>query len=784
MADATAERPNKRLSDGYRGGNRGSSVMVSRGYAISVMVVAGLLGACGAKEPDASQSGSRTKNAALAATCASGGECKIGDTGPGGGVVFFDAGSGMRWGRYLEAARTNLADNVSWCDKKEGIFGSGAMTSGGETVNARATKAMGKGFENTSAIATRCSSGAARRAWDLVSGGKDDWFLPSMEEARAMVDQRVLLGLPSNPSYWTSTEDSPTAAIFTRMTSGGRSAKDNAYLMSARAIRAFRPTVVPGTAATIMPTTPPAPTTPATTVAPANGKPLVVKALPGNTCEKPGDYYYETTGKDAGSCVLGMAEVTEGQPCPSGYGADFVATGIRYCFRLAENLASAQTTIARSTTMSTTMIPRTTIPQTTIPQTTIPQTTIPQTTIPQTTIPQTATTTALTSTSAVATGVRCTATACRIGDTGPNGGLVFITPSTPGNASGLFFEAQVSSFRYNTVFGCGNLVLPNTGAAIGDGLKNTAQILHICGGSALVPDQFMSQQAALNDPSKAWFLPSSGELLEMNKHLKMLKGQNPFNYGEFWSSTASGDGFLAINLAGQLSPRRRNAGYDFALVAAFKPDLSIAVIADTARTYGIGDIGPAGGRVFITPSTPGNTTGNYFEVAPSNWSGTELGDQMGPNFVANNKQVAWSCPDYQSTSLAGTLTAIGTGQANTRLINERCASYSGAAMFATREAVNYRGGNRSDWFVPSKDELYRILIEIEKTTPNMIRRTPPPAYSIACAWSSSEANATVAWGGNQYQIPNAIYATLKSISTNCVLPVRMFLPTETPGNKG
>lgn len=383
---------------------------------------------------------------------------------------------------------------------------------------------------------------------------------------------------------------------------------------------------------------------------------------------------------------------------------------------------------------------------------------------------------------AVATGVKCTATSCRIGDTGPSGGLVFITPSTPGNVSGLFFEAEAGNFEYNRVFGCGSNALPDTRAAIGDGLKNTAQILYICGRSSLVQGAY-PQRTELNNPSKAWFLPSSGELVEMNKNLKMLKGQSPWNYGEFWSSTASGDGFLAINLGGKLYPRIRDAGYDFTLIAAFKSDLSVAVIPDIARTYAIGDIGPAGGRVFITPSTPGNTTGKYFEVAPSNWSGTELGDQMAPNFVANNKQVAWSCPDYQSAALPGTLTAIGAGQANTKLINEKCASYSGVAMFATREAVNYRGGNRSDWFVPSKDELYRILIEIDKATPNMIHRNPNGgAYSITCAWASSEASATVAWGGNQLQIPNAIYATLKSISSNCVLPVRMFLPNERPGN--
>ncbi|MCX6532985.1 MAG: hypothetical protein NTW34_02145, partial [Actinobacteria bacterium] len=49
----------------------------------------------------------------VALTCANGGVCAVGDTGPGGGIVFYDAGSVQSWGRYLEAACAGWQNN---CD--------------------------------------------------------------------------------------------------------------------------------------------------------------------------------------------------------------------------------------------------------------------------------------------------------------------------------------------------------------------------------------------------------------------------------------------------------------------------------------------------------------------------------------------------------------------------------------------------------------------------------------------------------------------------------------------
>jgi hypothetical protein len=50
---------------------------------------------------------------AQARTCAAGGPCRIGDMGPGGGIVFYDAGSIQPWGRYLEAAPPGWINRMS-----------------------------------------------------------------------------------------------------------------------------------------------------------------------------------------------------------------------------------------------------------------------------------------------------------------------------------------------------------------------------------------------------------------------------------------------------------------------------------------------------------------------------------------------------------------------------------------------------------------------------------------------------------------------------------------------
>jgi hypothetical protein len=98
-------------------------------------------------------------------------------------------------------------------------------------------------------------------------------------------------------------------------------------------------------------------------------------------------------------------------------------------------------------------------------------------------------------------------------------------------------------------------------------------------------------------------------------------------------------------------------------------------------TYSVGDIGPGCGTVFYVDMA--RAAGSQF------W---EVGSDLG------NTQ--WGCI---GTDVAGTGTAIGTGEANTAAIIVSCPTLGIAARVASARAGGY-----SDWFLPSQDELNQL----------------------------------------------------------------------------
>ena len=98
--------------------------------------------------------------------------------------------------------------------------------------------------------------------------------------------------------------------------------------------------------------------------------------------------------------------------------------------------------------------------------------------------------------------------------------------------------------------------------------------------------------------------------------------------------------------------------------------------------------------------------------------------------------IRWALPANQSTSVPGTLTALGTGSANTRLI---IAQNGAGTTYAAGLARAYDGGGFTDWYLPSKDELNK-LYDLMVLGFGGFGGTGLLGY-----WSSSEVDAVRAW---------------------------------------
>lgn len=170
----------------------------------------------------------------VAATCTAGGTCQVGDTGPGGGTVFYVASSPQSWGQYLEVAPSNWSGGT---DPRQAWSGNTSTSVAGATGTG-----IGAGRANTAAIiADNSTAGrAATSAAAYTGGSKSDWYLPSEGELMAL--SRSGLGQPYlNPGYWSSTQSQPTKAVMVTMSNTAVTDWTKSTTRYVRPIRAFSP---------------------------------------------------------------------------------------------------------------------------------------------------------------------------------------------------------------------------------------------------------------------------------------------------------------------------------------------------------------------------------------------------------------------------------------------------------------------------------------------------------------------------------------------------------------
>jgi hypothetical protein len=106
--------------------------------------------------------------------------CKIGDTGPGGGVVFYVDETNPRGRKYKEIAPP-LAFKERWAPSSFLNFVGCAV----QDLPNLSISELNMGARNTSVITKACTARQAPAAWaarEYKSNGKNDWFLPSLQD--------------------------------------------------------------------------------------------------------------------------------------------------------------------------------------------------------------------------------------------------------------------------------------------------------------------------------------------------------------------------------------------------------------------------------------------------------------------------------------------------------------------------------------------------------------------------------------------------------------------------
>ena len=416
-----------------------------------------------------------------AATCATGGVCALGDTGPGGGIVFYVQASGTfacgatlaSTCKYLEAAPTS--GTSAWTDASYAWSGN---TTGEIGVNARGT-AVGSGYKNTVAMVAQSST--ANRAGTIARAYRgpnnlSDWYLPSKDELNQLYINRSTVGGFASNSYWSSSEVYSLETWYQNFSGGTQfnQAKYQPYYV--RPVRAFTSTIA-----------------------------LQSQSIAIDSGSFVSSYRMAATAPTVTSTALGSGAKTYSSSSPtvcsvnasSGVVA-FVAAGT--C-RLSVSIAADSSYLsASSSQISFSLV-------------------------------------------------------YQVGDTGPGGGKIFMTPSAGANTTTKYFESAVSGWNGSATdtlapwCSITNQQLGSSGAApqlltIGSGSANTNAMVaagKCTSGAGNVARAYSG--GGLYD----WYLPSLGELQEMYSQRTMIGGFNLMtevgnsrSTHAYWSSSEDG----------------------------------------------------------------------------------------------------------------------------------------------------------------------------------------------------------------------------------------------------
>jgi hypothetical protein len=327
---------------------------------------------------------------------------------------------------------------------------------------------------------------------------------------------------------------------------------------------------------------------------------------------------------------------------------------------------------------------------------------------------------------------------CRLGEKGPGGGIVFysgknVINKVDGVSDGGVYLEFLATDKY-IAWGCKNTLVPATTLdwkndtplieSVGKGAASSQAVVQTCPTDTAAGVALDFTNNGLSD----WFLPSQGELNQLcwfvrgkvgpttqlcspdDPLVRTKLGTYEFGNKTWWSSNDSRhDRAWTITLTAQEynGVTYIDAGADhkfmgannvgvvraFGVYAGEPPATTTTTVPPTCEKGGVckvGDTGPGGGTVFYVGTSK---IGSYGTKYP----GGKYLEFIDPN---PSKTFKFKCAIHVHDLKSG----IGAGAENTARYRDVCSDSDSPVVLASG-ATN---GGKSDWFIPSMEDLNQI----------------------------------------------------------------------------
>ena len=151
-------------------------------------------------------------------TCDGSFTCQVGDTGPGGGIVFYVA---SEFFTQVSATGSMCTTNCKYLEAASNTWSGGSLdptrtwatvlTPSFRPVTGADGTAIGTGYKNSLEIVAQdgnvAATSAAVAARGYTGGSKNDWYLPSKDELTQLQKEKTTVGGISKVYYWSSSEN-------------------------------------------------------------------------------------------------------------------------------------------------------------------------------------------------------------------------------------------------------------------------------------------------------------------------------------------------------------------------------------------------------------------------------------------------------------------------------------------------------------------------------------------------------------------------------------------------